>query len=899
MKRGSRRLGLMVALIAALLGWVAAFAAHDGLSLSSAHLLTASSRTLAAAIDPVPVAERESPRAACEPTAASTPPPFALRLRSTRAPIAGAEVRVARVGAGSSTVRTDADGRFELDDWERVDACEAWGDGFFPREFLVADLRAAHVVDGARWLDVDPAGELVVEVVAHDGRPAAQASVRLFPAERLGGPRANTRPKIWPLLVDAAAWSDSADIQLGTRGVTGADGTVTVPLVPCGRPLWVAVLSPAGEVARTVLVPDDARAARVLVELPRNATLTGRFVYPDGQPIERGTVHWASATGGDFGSPRAHTDRDGRFALTGVPAGPQTYLLDLCGQELRTVDVVAPVTDVGDLVVERPVRLTGELAPGPYGRSEGNDALSIVVERDRRVLARQIVDREGRFDLLVTPGPAEVTLRDREVVLDRARVELPGAPLVLDPSARTACLEFEADPKLPVDRMTIEIAPHGRPHARAETVVVHPARVVSPQPGSFRIAWLPTGTKDVRVAFDGVGAARYTQVEFAEGGVTRLGRVDPSSGGIAGVLRDAASGAPVAAARVVCRTDALVTPRNGAVREATTDARGSFGFAGLDAGSWTLHLPGSGVADASARCVDVRAGATADVDWAVASPRSLRVEVTGDGGPIAGATVHVASSSSARTGFNFVVAETDERGFADFENLAPTEYLVSVVREATQRAAQSRSRRVVVGERDDARVRVEFASRATRVRLSDGGRPFAFALNSRVYGPDGDVPLMPIEGEPGVGLAYLGRGPWLVLATPAIVGFSSGGADLRSQPRLPTGYATCLVGSAGQEAPEELPVDLRGPGFVHDAPPGSEGIAFQARVAAWPGGTPAWLPDPCPTLFERDARGRWRAPYAPLGVELIVQPARGEPGPAPVRVRVCGDAETAMVARDR
>jgi len=812
---------------------------------------------------------------------------FGLRLRTTHLPLPRAEIRLVQHGAPTRSIHTDQDGRFELGVPREVDYIEAWGDAFFPKRFGLADLEATREFQSIRWLEVDSGGSLDIQVLSADGKPKPQARIQVFPAMWLGGPRAQTRPPIWPLLVDAAAWSDYPDLQFAFRRDTGLDGTLTVPRLPCGQPLYVAVYAPEGEVGQSTQIPTDTCRHRIEVRLPASASLTGQVVFRDGGPAKGTAVFLASKGMGDFGPPRTFTDREGRFVFPDVAAGPQSWVIDLPGQGLRHVVVEAPLTDVGTVVVEAPATLTGELLPGPFGRPQSYGGLEVAVERDGCVLARKYLNDKHTFELEVLPGEVDVCLRLREATLDSVRVTVPCPPLLLDPSARTASIEFEVDPALPLDLMSVELSPVTTRVQRSDILWLGVTRAISPRPGVYQYDMLPVGLFDVFVSFERHAGGQVPNVNLQAGQCVKLGRLPIGVGAIAGALTEGDEKSPVAGAAVVVRVLSLGQPDDGTSHKATTSSKGAFEFANLAAGQWGLYIEGGGPYDADSKIIDVQAGVRADVEWNIAPTGAVDVIVV-EGGIPCSTPVQLISRTSVGHASR-VEKATDDQGRASFGRLTAGLYRVSVLRNRADATRAFRSRNIIVASGQRSQATIEFGAKPTRMQLRDRGRPFMAAGNSLVYTAEGEFALIPSAEEPGTAMCYLGAGPWIVCATSASESLRGDLGSMRSQPILPSGFAFARFGSPGEVPPDEVVVELNGPGVCVRAASAEQALPpLRAKVVGWRDQAP-WLPSGSPTIVERLEDGSWLVPFVPAGTEILIEPIRADPRFPPLRTWVLGE----------
>ncbi len=132
-----------------------------------------------------------------------------------------------------------------------------------------------------------------------------------------------------------------------------------------GEDRTVVLQHEARKLGRVIQVKagDDAKE-RVVVKLEPAATITGRVVDADGQPVPGALVGTQPQPGGDFSPrlPEVVSGKDGRFTFDNIPVGCQYGLFARAGASYvetklafrRDIDVRAgETTDIGDLKFDR------------------------------------------------------------------------------------------------------------------------------------------------------------------------------------------------------------------------------------------------------------------------------------------------------------------------------------------------------------------------------------------------------------------------------------------------------------------------------------------------------------------------------------------------------------------
>lgn len=132
-----------------------------------------------------------------------------------------------------------------------------------------------------------------------------------------------------------------------------------------GEDRTVVLQHEARKLGRVIQVkPGDDARERVLVKLEPAATITGRVVDADGQPVPGALVGTQPQPGGDFSPrlPEIVSGKDGRFTFANLPVGCQYGLFARSGASYvetkfafkRDINVRAgETTDIGDLKFDR------------------------------------------------------------------------------------------------------------------------------------------------------------------------------------------------------------------------------------------------------------------------------------------------------------------------------------------------------------------------------------------------------------------------------------------------------------------------------------------------------------------------------------------------------------------
>lgn len=253
-----------------------------------------------------------------------------------------------------------------------------------------------HVLDDrTRDFRLDPAARVTGRVLARGSDlPIADAEV-LLQADNDSGPRP---PELDPVRTDAQGRFVFANVTPGRHLVAARKG----PLASAALPVTVSATE---QVDRDVIV-DPAFA------------VSGRVLDQAGRPAAGARVVLGTRIGRE--SPlRTVSDETGRYRIEGVVPG----LYNARAQEEATISIdgksVAVVgADVGgiDLVIERPVRIEGEVLT-----AEGKPAAELEVHvgsnvhRPNRMMSTGkpvVTDEHGRFHQTIQAGKVTVSARD-------------------------------------------------------------------------------------------------------------------------------------------------------------------------------------------------------------------------------------------------------------------------------------------------------------------------------------------------------------------------------------------------------------------------------------------------------------------------------------------------------
>lgn len=349
-------------------------------------------------------------------------------------------------------------------------------------------------------------------------------------------------------------------------------------------------LVPATETTAIVLDPDGKRVAGAEVEIfdGDGAELSLKSLATRHRTDERGEARF-KAPERAIVEARAPGFSPGRAELgfTARIARRLTITLGAKGQETRGASIEGVVVEEKTGAPLSDVLVTAK-------REIDVPAASDAARFDPGANAR--TDERGRFQLadLVTTSTYALTASDGNhaprTVLGVASNEKK-AKIALEPGATLRGRVVDATTKAPIASVSVVVSERYGP------LVVHPIRTatVFDAEGHYSIDRLPKGTFVVTVAAEGYGPSPDREVTLSSSGTTILDVELKRGARLSGVVRDAATKAPIAGASVSLEGRwggsegaAALTP------VAVTDAAGRFVVVGLPPGKVSFLAGASG-----------------------------------------------------------------------------------------------------------------------------------------------------------------------------------------------------------------------------------------------------------------------------------------------------------------
>jgi hypothetical protein len=400
---------------------------------------------------------------------------------------------------------------------------------------------------------------------------------------------------------------------------SGADGAFTV-LVPPGRVTLLA--SAPGRTpssTRILWVAPGAELRGVEIVMDQGPDVGGRVVDAAGKAVAGarvvGRVELDGAPVGEIG---AVSKGDGTFVLGAVPPGrlvlqaeaeghapSPAVVVTVSGEAGRRADVVlrltAPSTLAGRVVDEQGAGIAGATVRALRPMSQ-------------IALPSVTTDAQGQFDMLIAPGPVDVTATAPGFAPGRSSGVAASSRAVVITLARGGAIAGVVTGRgqpgaQPLGHFTVHVVQRSAPSGSGD-FFQQTMRVVSPD-GSYRFADLAPGRYSVTAAAPGLAPLEQPDVAVAPGRETRVDLALAPGASLAGTVRDARSQAPVAGAVVRLSTGSELAMTY-------TDAGGGFAISDIAPGRRSLEVQHPGYVGRVESGIELAQGAAQRVDVALA-----------------------------------------------------------------------------------------------------------------------------------------------------------------------------------------------------------------------------------------------------------------------------------------
>lgn len=635
----------------------------------------------------------------------------------------------------------DATGEFPIADFDRELLARARG--YFPGQATI------------------PAGAREVELALH-----VSGTLRIAVLDASGSPIENARMSVTP--ASTGSWSAFWPCALPDTGVdarplvTGADGGVETPELPCDVALEVRATSSRGEITAQVRIPSATRREVLALRVAGTSCLRGTIVWSDGSPARGVTVRCF-----DSGPTRDVPYRvraDGSFQLCGLTPGVQRWRIEVGGEISRRTWMDGQDVDAGRIVLEERHELIVRLVQGGELRHLPPACFKVAAFLDGREADIVPFHGDGTALMRMPTGAVDLHVTAVGAVIARAHVQVPCDPVEVRIADAVAGLRIVGAAQGPLTVTLVPVDPARAPTERnSPTARVLSSRMMprffSHDAADLLVAPLACGEFDVFLKFDDGDLFRAGSVVLRPGSMTVVPGARRTDYLIQGRARDR-RGAPLPGVEFAIALASIPGQR----RETRTDAQGEFVFAGVGAGEWVVFPAHTSGWSEHARRIVLPRDDPPPVEFVLPDPGSLRVQIDAEGGGVAGATVHVLRSGDGPDARAWTRI-TNVGGTATFERLLPGDYDVYTNLRVGGREYPDIERAVVSireGERSDLRLGGE--SEFRQIRFTRRGQPIVdLAPGASLFTLGGWAPALPADDGSGDFVVRVRGGPTAVL----------------------------------------------------------------------------------------------------------------------------------------
>ncbi|MGK0217407.1 MAG: protocatechuate 3,4-dioxygenase beta subunit, partial [Planctomycetota bacterium] len=525
-------------------------------------------------------------------------------------------------------------------------------------------------------------------------------------------------------------------------------------------------------VPHEVTLPRPAESPDFEVLLLRSASLSGQVTAPDGQALADAEVFlisggpaWQQMLDQNPFAPRAVSDEEGNYLLTGIPPGGVSVKArhtEFAPSEARPLDLAAgEVRDGVNLALAMGGIVTGEVIN--EDGSAGSGRMIMLTHMQTQAVLNSRTDAGGLFRLERVPaGSYQVVALDTQADWSGGDTESgPDISAIMKNmkmgqvsvvNGETVHVVLGSPPEDPV-RVYGKVTTNKEPAAGAllsfipegDNVYQNLKLTSVDSQGNYELTLDKPGKFVVSVQRIGDGAMQQSTVEFQEtipsGDEYHL-NLELPLGRISGTVVDA-RGKLAAGERItltvdgVARTDSML---GGQYAEIRTDSAGAFDLKGLRPGVYRLGAGGAAPfsgqgADTLGR-ISIGGVRIGEDEWKrglqleLPDPGSIEVTVTNNqGNPLPGATLFV-RDAEGRMLEPFSLVKSDGSGKVSYNSIAPGEYTITArVGELTAR--ESAPLTVRAGQTTKSALVLE-AGTILWLRIMDGsGDPIAASISVR------------------------------------------------------------------------------------------------------------------------------------------------------------------------
>lgn len=496
----------------------------------------------------------------------------------------------------------------------------------------------------------------------------------------------------------------SFSMDMGTSSGTGpgsavADdsGAFTIEGLASGRHEVKASADGYGTGSTDVTLSPGAEPKPVIVVLRAGIAISGRVSDDGGNPLADADV---SASGrGDSGYCRrsAETDEEGRYEIESLSPGTYQVTARLHGYgKGKAEGIVPPAKDV-DFTLSAGGRIAGRVTDGGGRPVMTFSYLTDKAPHSDRVILKHgtaVSSEDGSFESKpLDPGDYAVTVNAEGFAPGKAEGIKVGsgktarAEIKLGPAASIAGTVVREKGRAPVAGVRVSLLKDRDDDAfgfgLADQDLLEDA-VLSDESGAFVIGDLPTGRFRLKASHPDFAEETVPVASVKEGETTRVEIALKKGRAISGVVKDAATSAPVEGASVTISADRdakagmlekmLASMGRTGAGSATSDPAGKWEIANVAPGEYRLLAAHKDYAASESKPVTVKPDAdAADIELILSGGARVHGAVKDAAGKAAtGASVTAISENG------MAHADADANGRYALEHLAPGTWTVSV-----------------------------------------------------------------------------------------------------------------------------------------------------------------------------------------------------------------------------
>lgn len=598
-------------------------------------------------------------------------------------------------------------------------------------------------------------GRLTVKLSDFEQRPVPRAFVTFVPVTQ-GLTELRTEDLLeWPRFDVYRTDREAFEIPRAWKALTDNNGIVVFEPIPTGYSLRIRVEGHFPTALATTDLGACNDSQSVEIDLAQTCGLAGRITWSNGRPASGlRIIGRDSGLDSDYRS-IATTSSSGEFRATGLAPGLCRWRIDSPGESVRISEIVAPETNVGEVVLPSRERLQGRLVYQSFPVDHGLSALRVRVQRDGLVFGDKYADSAGHFDFYVPSGRSFLQVLISSFVLLERVVDAPSPPLEVVLDGHDAVLQLVDVPSC--SRIALRLQPaaaigslNDDPHCVAQYSSTEHARLLHLQGGCATLVLQPPGLWDSWVRFDDDRWRFLGQVPLVQSEMTTRSLASTIlNGGIAGRVLDGA-GHPLAAVDVGIVPVSDPTGRAGSPEWVRSRPDGLFDFGALPVQDYLVFPLRWGATHTSTVRVHNDAGRTTDITLRIDQIGNLRITARRKGEGVPSVTFQLRPLTTPYAPRALLEVRSDTHGMAAVAGLPVGEYEVNAIppQVATGASTPCTARSVIVAEGAPTSVEFDLDAISTPLRFWHAGEHLRGLDHVAVYWQGGrSTPIWDSVGE--------------------------------------------------------------------------------------------------------------------------------------------------------